>query len=63
MLTIVDSLTFLSRINFILSTVEHEKSFKISGPGNSMAKISECALNYLKRVEGHKTHHDTATIS
>ena len=30
--TIVDILTFMSRINFMLSRVEHEKSFIISGP-------------------------------
>ena len=30
--TIVDILTFTSRINSVLSCVEHEKSFKASGP-------------------------------
>ena len=30
--TIVGILTFMSRINFVLSQVEHEKSFVISGP-------------------------------
>ena len=31
--TIVGILTFMSRINFVLSKVEHEKSFITSGPG------------------------------
>ena len=30
--TIVGILTFMSRINFVLSWVEHEKSFITSGP-------------------------------
>ena len=30
--TIVGILTFMSRINFVLSRVEHEKSFITSGP-------------------------------
>ena len=30
---IVGILTFMSRINFVLSRVEHEKSFITSGPG------------------------------
>ena len=32
--TIVGILTFISRINFVLSWVEHEKSFITSGPGD-----------------------------
>ena len=32
MLTIVGILTFMSRVNFVLSRVEHEKSFIILGP-------------------------------
>ena len=31
--TNVDILTFMSRITFVLSCVEHEKSFITSGPG------------------------------
>ena len=31
--TIVGILTFMSRINFMLSSVEYEKSFITSGPG------------------------------
>ena len=31
--TIVGILTFISRINFVLSSVEHEKSSITSGPG------------------------------
>ena len=33
MSTIVGILTFMSRKNFMLSEVEHEKSFITSGPG------------------------------
>ena len=32
--TIVGILTFMSRINFVLSLVEHEESFITSGPGH-----------------------------
>ena len=32
--TIVGILTFMGRINFVLSWVEHEISFISSGPGN-----------------------------
>ena len=32
--TIVGILTFMSRINFVLGLVEHEKSFITSGPGH-----------------------------
>ena len=32
--TIVGILTFMSRINFVLSLVEHEKSFTTLGPGD-----------------------------
>ena len=31
--TIVGILTFMSRINFVLSRVEHKESFITSGPG------------------------------
>ena len=37
--TIVGILTFMSRINFVLSLVEHEKSFITSGPDVWMASI------------------------
>ena len=36
--TIVGILTFMSRKNFMLNRVEHEKSFIISGPGLSGAR-------------------------
>ena len=32
--TLVGILTFMSRINFVRSCVEHEKSFKTSGHGS-----------------------------
>ena len=35
--TIVGILTFVSRKNFMLNSVEHEKSFITSGPGCVMA--------------------------
>ena len=37
--TIVGILTFMSRINFVLSGVEHEKSFIASGPGVNPALL------------------------
>ena len=36
--TIVGILTFMSRINFVLSFVEHGKSFITSGPGPKKAE-------------------------
>ena len=33
MSTIVGILTFMSRLNFVLSSIEYEKSFITSGPG------------------------------
>ena len=35
--TIVGILTFISRINFVLSYAEHGKSFITSGPGHKSA--------------------------
>ena len=37
---IVGILTFMSRKNFVLSRVEHEKSFITSGPGKRCLRIS-----------------------
>ena len=34
--TVVSILTFISRLNFMLSLSEHEKSFITSGPGLSI---------------------------
>ena len=34
--TIVGILTFMSKINFVLSCVEHEKSFITSRPGQTL---------------------------
>ena len=36
--TIVGILTFMSRINFVLSCVEHEKVFITTGPGHEIIK-------------------------
>ena len=46
--TIVGILTFMSRINFLLSLVEHEKSFITSGPGLLLMLIYRIvtSLNY-----------------
>ena len=43
-MTIVGILTFMRRINFLLSWVEHEKSFITLGPGSTlfMAATSIC---------------------
>ena len=40
--TIVGILTFMSRINFVLSLVEHEKGFITSGPGRTEHNL--CAI-------------------
>ena len=39
MQTIVGILTFMSILNFMLSRVEHEKSFITSGPGLSLKTL------------------------
>ena len=39
MSTIVGILTFMSRVNFVLSWVEHEKSFITSGPGLEIIEL------------------------
>ena len=36
--TIVGILTFMSRKNFMLNSVEHEKSFITSGPGSHVGE-------------------------
>ena len=46
--TIVGILTLMSRINFVLSGVEHEKSFITSGPG-----FGVCLLQSLNNSSGH----------
>ena len=43
--TIVGILTFMSRVNFVLSLVEHEKSFITLGPGS---KLFETLMVLLK---------------
>ena len=66
--TIVDILTFMSRIKFVLSWVEHEKSFITLGPGPynksstvlKCSKISNtsCTLTYIAcRKKGLDKHH------
>ena len=51
--TIVGILTFMSRINFVLSSVEYEKSFITWGPGQS----SECLLSGSSYSEVHSNIH------
>ena len=41
MLTIVGILTFMSRKNFMLNSVEHERSFIIMGPGHLVESSTE----------------------
>ena len=43
--TIVGILTFMSRKNFMLSRVEHEKSFITSGPGNNQEVTKPVTFN------------------
>ena len=40
--TIYGILTFMSRINFVLSSVEHEKSFITSGPVFGVSEQQMC---------------------
>ena len=47
MSTIVGILTFMSRINFVLSWVEHGKSFIISGPGLEDCKLTRFYCNLI----------------
>ena len=46
--TIVDILTFMSRINFELSWVEHEKSFIASGPDQTAHRYKKGMLFGIK---------------
>ena len=43
--TIVGILTFMSRKNFMLNSVEHEKSFITSGPGPGCSKLTTSLVN------------------
>ena len=47
MSTIVGILTFMSRINFVLSRVEHEKSFITSGPGFRFCTFTQLYVVFL----------------
>ena len=40
--TIIDILTLMSMINYMVSCVEHEKNFVISGPSDFSAKVLRC---------------------
>ena len=46
MLTIVGILTFMSKINFVLSLVEHEKSSITSGPGPTKYEASSGSIMF-----------------
>ena len=54
--TIVGILTFMSRINFLLSRVEYEKSFMTLGP---VVAASMNYQGYTKNVKSteHESHH------
>ena len=59
--TIVDILTFMSRINFVLSWVEHGKSFITSGPGcrsthGTERKITQTATRLQERQSKQQAH-------
>ena len=40
--TIVGILTFMGRKNFMLNSLEHEKSFITSGPGKQIGSLKSC---------------------
>ena len=42
--TIVGILTFMSRINFVLSQVEYEKSFITSGPDQATKLLKQTTI-------------------
>ena len=44
-------LTFMSRINFMLSCVEHEKSFIISGPGQRIKNVLQSNLLFITETD------------
>ena len=50
--TIVGILTVMSRKNFMLNSVEHEKSFITSGPGFAYQSIPDPELFYTYFVGG-----------
>ena len=51
--TIVGILTFMSRINFVLRWVEHEKSFITSGPGQLFEIQKETGKNVGSAFVSH----------
>ena len=50
-ITIVGILTFMSRINSMLSCIEHEKSFIISGPDSQIDIFLLSVKMYLQFVQ------------
>ena len=54
--TVVGILTFMSRKNFMLSCVEHEKSFKNSGPVLSRLVSFKVKLTKLSQGYAVKEH-------
>ena len=49
--TTVGILTFMSRINFVLSYVEHEKCFKTSGPDLGLILVILCLFQRQEFVK------------
>ena len=57
--TIVGIITLMSRKNFMLSCVEHEKSFITSGPGPGLSKLTtsvNVSLNFQQLREADCKH-------
>ena len=52
--TIVGILTFMSWINFILNSVEHEKSFITLGPGQKASHGNQWAESSCKPMKCHQ---------
>ena len=48
MTTIVGILTFMSRINFVFSSVEYEKSFITSRPDLDLSSNQHCVQDYYQ---------------
>ena len=54
--TIVGILTFMSRKNFMLNWVEHEKSFITSGPGR-------CVITYISQCFNYGCFHEIMSVN
>ena len=52
--TVVGILTFMSRINFVLSLVEHEKSFITSWPSHSFGAPISALMESLSKKKNQR---------